>query len=418
MTADSAAALGGPEWLRTARIAAAERFAATALPDTAREEWRYSRIDSLDLDRYSAAPRPADRPEIVGLARRVLDGLSGSQAILTHNGWAPADLSLPVSRAGSATESAGIVGLAELAGEPDAFVAANRAFSPDPLLLDIPAGATVEEPVLVVHWVSGEDLAVFPRLHIRAGDNSQATVVEMIAGPGGCLAAPVTEIDLGRSARLRYLHLQDLTGPAWQVALQASRLAADATLESGAVALGGEYARMRTDSALAGAGGTSRLSALYFGSGAQMHDFRTLQHHQAPKTMSDLFYKGVVANTSRAVYGGLIRVDKGARGTNAFQANRNLVLHHGAHADSVPNLEIEDNDVRCSHASAVGPVSEDQRFYLESRGVPRGVTDRLIALGFLAEAVERLPLQELAPALTEALEAKLNKAEAEEGRAK
>ena len=112
-----------------------------------------------------------------------------------------------------------------------------------------------------------------------------------------------------------------------------------------------------------------------------MHDFRTVQHHRAPKTRSDLLYKGAVANSARSVYSGLIRVEKGARGTNAMQTNRNLVLHEGAHADSVPNLEIEDNDVRCSHASAVGPIAEDQRFYLESRGVPPDVADRLIALG-------------------------------------
>ena len=130
-----------------------------------------------------------------------------------------------------------------------------------------------------------------------------------------------------------------------------------------------------------------------------MHDFRTVQHHQAPKTRSDLLYKGAVANSARSVYSGLIRVEKGARGTNAMQTNRNLVLHEGAHADSVPNLEIEDNDVRCSHASAVGPIAEDQRFYLESRGVPTEVADRLIALGFLDEVLEQLPFPALAGAL-------------------
>jgi Fe-S cluster assembly protein SufD len=104
-------------------------------------------------------------------------------------------------------------------------------------------------------------------------------------------------------------------------------------------------------------------------------------------------------------------VEKGARGTNAFQTNRNLVLHEGAHADSVPNLEIEDNDVRCSHASAVGPVSEDERFYLESRGVPPEVTDRLITLGFLREVIDQLPLPSLGPLLVEALAAKLSQAE-------
>jgi Fe-S cluster assembly protein SufD len=121
-----------------------------------------------------------------------------------------------------------------------------------------------------------------------------------------------------------------------------------------------------------------------------MVDFRTTQEHRAPRATSELLFKGAVANHSQAVYSGLIRVEKGAAGTNAFQTNRNLVLHEGARADSVPNLEIEDNDVRCSHASAVGPISEDQRFYLAIRGVPPEAADRLITLGFLDEVLERM----------------------------
>jgi Fe-S cluster assembly protein SufD len=170
---------------------------------------------------------------------------------------------------------------------------------------------------------------------------------------------------------------------------------------------------MRTDSALVAPGASGRLLALYFAAGHQMHDFRTVQDHRAPKTQSELLYKGAVANTSRSVYSGLIRVAKGAHGANAFQTNRNLVLHEGAHADSVPNLEIEDNDVRCSHASAVGPISEDQRFYLESRGVPPDVADRLITLGFLDEILVQLPVPAAAGALRDLLAAKLVAAESQ-----
>ena len=236
----------------------------------------------------------------------------------------------------------------------------------------------------------------------------------MIAGPGAGLAVPVTELDVPGGARLSYLHVQDLGPDAWQIALQASRVSRDATLVSAAVALGGDYARLRTDSALVGPGASSRLLAVYFG--VRTPDAR-LSHgpdHQAPKTQSDLLYKGAVANSARSVYSGLIRVEKGARGTNALQTNRNLVLHEGAHADSVPNLEIEDNDVRCSHASAVGPIAEDQRFYLESRGVPPAVADRLIALGFLEEVLDQLPLTGSAGPLRAALAARLAEAEAVE----
>ena len=128
-----------------------------------------------------------------------------------------------------------------------------------------------------------------------------------------------------------------------------------------------------------------------FGSAEQTHDLRTVQHHAAPRTRSSLLFKGAVANNAHSVYSGLIRVEKGAKGTNAFQTNRNLVLSEGAQADSVPNLEIEDNDVRCSHASAVGPIDESQLFYLESRGVPTRTADRLIALGFMDDVLEPFP---------------------------
>jgi Fe-S cluster assembly protein SufD len=169
------------------------------------------------------------------------------------------------------------------------------------------------------------------------------------------------------------------------------------------VALGGDYARVRTDSVLSGTGGDSELLAAYFGCGDQMHDLRTVQQHAAPHSRSNLLFKGAVANRAHSVYSGLIRVEKGAKGTNAFQTNRNLVLSEGAQADSVPNLEIEDNDVRCSHASAVGPIDESQLFYLESRGVPTHMAERLIALGFIDDVLERFPVAGMRAWLRDAL---------------
>ena len=175
------------------------------------------------------------------------------------------------------------------------------------------------------------------------------------------------------------------------------------------MALGGDYARLRSDSRLVGKGASSELLAVYFAEGDQMHDFRTLQDHAAPNTTSELLFKGAVEDRARGVYSGLIRVEKEAQKTNAFQTNRNLVLSEGAHADSVPNLEIEANDVRCSHASAVGPVDEDQRYYLESRGVPPDAAERLIVLGFFDDVLERVPLPALHATLQRAVTAKLDR---------
>jgi Fe-S cluster assembly protein SufD len=391
-------------------LEAATRYANTPLPSSSLEEWRYSRIDSLDPDRFqrlAQAPPDAFGDDDLGKLLAVFGPTSA--LIETRDGY----LSSRSSDGGAvnvALASELDDGPEDLAGATDAFATANRAFAPDPLLVRVAPGATAA-PVVVVHRVSSDDAFLFPRIRFDAGEGSQVAVVEIVAGAGRSLVAPVTEINVGRAGRVSYLHLQLLGDQAWQVGLQVSRVAADATLLSAAVALGGDYARLRTDSALVGPGASSRLLALYFGAGSQMHDFRTVQDHRVPKTTSNLLYKGAVANTARSVYSGLIRVEKGARGTNAFQTNRNLVLHEGAHADSVPNLEIEDNDVRCSHASAVGPVSEDERFYLESRGVPSEVTDRLITLGFLSEVIDELPFPSLAPYLRGALADKLSQAE-------
>ena len=185
------------------------------------------------------------------------------------------------------------------------------------------------------------------------------------------------------AARLRYLNVQDLGPRVSQVGYQASRVGRDASLHSSVVALGGDYARVRTDSRIDGKGGSAELNAVYFTDGDRMHDFRTLQDHVAPSTTSDLLFKGAVQDRGRSVYSGLIRVRPEARGTNAFQTNRNLVLSEGAGAESVPNLEIETDDVSCSHASAVGPVDEEQLYYLESRGIPPVAAERLIVLGLL-----------------------------------
>ncbi len=151
---------------------------------------------------------------------------------------------------------------------------------------------------------------------------------------------------------------------------------------------------------------------MYFGEDAQTLDFRTFQQHAAPDTTSNLLFKGVVDDHSKSVYTGLIRVEKEGRGTNAFQTNRNIKLSEDAWAESVPNLEIETNDVHCSHASTVGPIDEDQRFYLESRGVPTDVAERLIVAGFFDEVLDTFPVPGVVPVIEAAIEGRLDRRQA------
>jgi Fe-S cluster assembly protein SufD len=409
---EEAAGLPGPEWLRELRVAAARRYSDLSPPTDALEEWRYSRIDSLDPEGFAqaAASDVRSAPDDPALAELLAD-LGPKMTAETLNGYAVG--AVPVSP-GMRAEVLSAPGALRPAGwdDPvtaDAFATLNSAFAPDPLRISLEGRH--QEPLVIVHRLAGEGLAVFPRVQIEAHEDSETMVVEVVAGGGANLLVPVTDIVVSPGARLSYLHLQLLGSEAWQIALQSSHVGAGGMLSSAAAALGGSYARLKTDSTLAGPGAESRLLALYFASGSQMHDFRTVQRHAAGRTRSDLLYKGVVANTARSVYSGLIRVEKGAGGSNAFQANRNLVLHEGAHADSVPNLEIEDNDVRCSHASAVGPVAEDQRFYLEARGVPPAAAERLIALGFLDEVIDEVSPRSIGGSLRRLVESKLAAAE-------
>ena len=255
----------------------------------------------------------------------------------------------------------------------DYFTLLNDAFMDRPLLIDIPRGVVVDRPIVVTHHAAGAGGAAFPRLVVRVAENAQADVMDLHTSEADddILVCPVVELDVEAAGRLGYLKVQEQGAKTWQFGSVLARAERDATISAATAAFGGAYARTRADTRLVGRGAHGDLAAVYFGESEQTLDFRTYQDHVAPDTTSNLLYKGVVAGESRSVYTGLIRVRPDARGTNAFQTNRNLKLSDDAWAESVPNLEIENNDVKCSHASTVSPVDEDQRFYLESRSVPR-----------------------------------------------
>ncbi len=424
-TPDVAAALAGPNWLRARRSSAAERFLATAMPSPDEEVWRYSRIAELDLDAF----RPAtslDQPdsgaeEAAGGERAAIAGsaatvhVTDGRVTLADVGASLRDMGVWIGRLAGAPDGEGALG--SVASEPaDALALLNDAFCAEPILVRVPRGVTVDGPIVVVHHGASAGTATFPRLVVQAAENSEATVVEQFTSGGGeMLTVPVTELDVAPAARLRYVSVQELGWQTWQVASQVSRVAQDATFLAASAALGGDYARLRTDCRLEGAGATGDLLSAYFGEGDQTLDFRTFQDHRAPDTTSTLLFKGAVGGRSHSVYTGLIRVRKEARGTNAFQTNRNIKLSDEAWAESVPNLEIETNDVRCSHASAVGPIDEEQRFYLESRGVPPQVAERLVVAGFFDEVLRRIPVPGLLDPLRARIVAKLDRQGASDG---
>ena len=410
-TTDAARGLGGPPWLMDRRTAAAETFIASDLPSPSAEEWRYSPISELDLPSYRLAgagspERHRDADAVCGTAAAVVDVVDGR--IVASKGLD--ELSERGVFVGPLTESAEG---AELLGSvadaaSDYFTVLNDAFGSCPVVVDVPAGVAVDGVITVRHYACRIGAASFPRLVVRIGRGAAAKVLDIQRSAGGALVVPVVELDVGQAAHLGYLNLQQHDYRTWQIAAHTARVEQDAALVAASVALGGGYARTRADTRLVGRGASGDLLSAYFGSGDQILDFRTYQDHAAPDTTSNLLYKGAVGDSARSVYTGMIRVRPNARGTNAFQTNRNLKLGDDAWAESVPNLEIENNDVRCSHASAVGPVDPDQVFYLESRGVPTAVAERLIVAGFFDEVIDKLPVRAVEGTIREALTLKLN----------
>ncbi len=284
----------------------------------------------------------------------------------------------------------------------------NDAFSPGGVVIDVAPDEILQAPIVIVHWCDGsaaDDVtapASFPRTVVRVARGAQASVVEVVAGAVGqsrALVVPVTELVVEDAGSLSYVSLQVLGTGAWHLSRLGARVGRNAQVRVFTVGLGGSYDRARTDCVAVGEGAESELRSAYLGTGDQVHDVRTLQDHAAPHTTSSLLCKGAVAGAAHSVYSGLIRVRKGAVRTEAMQTNQNLVLDERAHADSVPNLDIEENDVRCSHASTVGPVDEDQLSYLESRGVPPERAEELIVSGFFDDVIDRSPV----PAVTDRL---------------
>ena len=358
-----------------------DQLASIELPTTDEEIWRYSRIGDLDLSAY----RPAEhRPEVSGTTEVVEIG--GSTVDLFPD------------------------------ETPDVFAGINRD-SAAQIRITVAANQVVDEAITITHTIPGDGSMVCPRLVIDAGDNSQVTVIERFvsSADGAALVIPVLQVRSGQAARVNYLALNELSHDAWSIGNQQAVGGRDSSTLLATVALGGDYARVRTEARISGQGGSTRQVALYFAGGSQMHDFRTIQDHDAPHTHSDLLFKGAVQDRAASVYTGLIKIREHAGGTTAYQTNRNLTLSEGAWAESVPNLEILTNDVKCSHASTVGPIDEDQRFYLESRGVQPEIAERLVVLGFFDEVLSQLPAQEIAVDLRARVAAKLNIGTADEG---
>lgn len=246
-----------------------------------------------------------------------------------------------------------------------------------------------------MHWGAEAAAATFPRARVEIGAHAEATVVEVWAGPAsaeGSLVACVTEISVDAGASLHYAAVQHLDDAATFVGTSRATLGPDAHISSAAAALGARTHRLRTGIELDGDGASATAFGVYVADGERHVDFRAAQHHVGAHCTSDLLYRGAAWDSASAVFSGLIRIEAGAARSDAHQASHYLLLSEHARVANIPNLEILNHDVKCSHASSGGPPDEDQLYYLAARGIPPAVAERLVVDGFFADVAARIPL--------------------------
>jgi Fe-S cluster assembly protein SufD len=282
--------------------------------------------------------------------------------------------------------------LGELVLGGDKFAAQNTMTWNQGAFVHVAAGTRIEEPV-VITAIQASPGAMPWRSLIVVEDGAEATVVEQYLSAEEDLDGyfnPVTEIVVGENAHVNYLCVQDLSERSWILGSQRARVARDASLHWVGLGLGSGQGKLRMETDITGRGGSARVTGAYVGQGTQHLDYDTRQEHAAPDTTSDLAFRGILRDRATAVWSGMISVDPGAQHTDAFQESRNLLLSDGAHADAIPGLEIEANDVRCTHAATIARLDAEQIFYLMSRGLTRGEAERLLVGGFLAVIAGRL----------------------------
>ena len=296
----------------------------------------------------------------------------------------------------------------------DKYTALHGAFWSGGTFLYVPKNVDVTLPLVSVLWIEMPRLAVFPPTLLVAEAGSRVTLVSELLSVG-CEGCPdtyhggVTELHVGPDAQVRYVNTQDLGRHVYDLRSQAALLDRDSRLDWITATLGGRVSRSSQYTFLRQPGGEARVTGLYLPDGRQHLAFDTLQEHAAEHCTSDLLYHGALLGKSRAVYEGTIRVWPGAQNTNAYQDDRNLILSPNARADSVPQLEIEANEVRCTHGATMSQVDQDQVLYLMSRGIPRQEAVRLIVEGFFQPVLDRLPpsLEGLKGRLTQVIASKI-----------
>jgi Fe-S cluster assembly protein SufD len=389
------------------RTAALDRYKELPLPDTAQEAWRFTDLRGFDPDSFGHV---SVSDAGTGPQQTMLDLDVAGLAVVTEAGIA-------IERAPDGIRFEPLTDAAErlyeLVGWDEKFTAHNAALWQHGLLVHVPKGVQLEQPLYVRIANTVEGGSLFWRLLIVADEGSRFSLVEEYSSSSPELSGysnAAVEIFVEEGARLEYVSVQNYSQETWHFATHHARVGRDAELDWVAGGFGSKRGKIRIQNDLSGPGATSRVTGAYFADGDQHLDYDTFQEHIAPNTESDFAFKGALRDDASAVWRGMIRVEQDAQKTNAYQENRNLLLSPTAHADSIPGLEIMANDVRCTHGATLGRVDRDMLFYLMARGLSRAEAERLIVRGFFQDVLDRVEIEPVREALGAALEARIPQA--------
>ncbi len=373
----------GPEWLRALRERAADTLRADGLPTKKTEAWRFTPVRTIVQAKLSrvAEEAPTLRTELPeGVTARSLRAVLQDEPELLQ-------------------------GRIDLGGAPEHFAALNTALFTDGLWIDVAAGIVVETPIEVAHDLAGAGVS-YPRVLLTAGESAELTLIETYAGSSAdALTNSVLEVDLASNAKVTHVRVHENAG--LQVGRVDVRQADDSRYRSTVVTLGGALHRFDVRALLQGKGAQCQLDGAYLVDGEDHVDHHTLVEHQAPHCRSDQTYRGIVAGKGTAVFDGIVVVHRDAQKTEAHQENRNLLLSETATVHTKPHLEIDADDVVCSHGATVGSLDEDQLFYLRARGIPEDLAHSMLTFAFLESIVDRVSHEATRARMREALLARI-----------
>jgi Fe-S cluster assembly protein SufD len=414
-----------PSWLVERRRAAMTSFQSAGWPSLRDEEWRRTDVRALKLGGFDLVPSAAPSSEAVSAFAPAFDQMAESYGtgLLHLDGHAAREVRPAPLPDGVifTTLAQAVKDHPELLKEhlltravrpdEDVFSAYHAAFWSSGVLLYVPKGVKLEAPLFHLMGLSAAGSVDFNHTLVILEEGAEATLVQESAGrdraDAPALHAGAIELIVGPRARLRFVNIQNWDRGTWHFSRERAILDRDATIQWTVGGLGSRLAKVNQEVKLAGEGAKAQVNGVMFTTGRQNLTYLTRQDHAAPHTTSDLLYKAGLADSSRVVWKGMIRVEPDAQKTNAYQKNDNLMMSDEARSDSIPGLEIEANDVRCTHGATAGRVDEEMIFYLRSRGIKRDEAVRLIIEGFFANVYDRISVEPVRETLRQAVADKL-----------